>query len=194
MIRTSRRFVFRAALSVTVFLLVGCSGMSPRPMFIEPVQQSTTQHGQCDRPRLPNLIGTDTSAWNWLVFSQHSPLLDWVAQPAHPGDLDLALAWGLYFSQPGQSPLLLQLGTGQLQQLKPSLPDTLQPLIDLHLTTGQALLAEHRQGAQQQLSLQTKIRALELALTQKQSQIDALTAIESQLNVRDTTTAQEDTP
>lgn len=178
-------------LLVITLLLSGCTGMSPR---FEVPFSGTTLQGQCERPLLPDVYDAEASAWHWLTFSQTTPLLGWAALPAHPADPELAFAWALYFSQPGQSPIMLQLGIGQLQQLQPSLPGALQPLIDLHLNAAQALLLEHQHSAQQRLTLENRIQSLQQQLQQKQAQIDALTAIESQLNTRDSGPEQEDTP
>lgn len=177
-------------LAITV-LLTGCTGLTPR---FEVPFSGTTLQGQCERPLLPDVFDTDASAWHWLTFSQTTPLLDWAALPAHPADPELAFAWALYFSQPGQSPMLLQLGIGQLQHLQPSLPGALTPLIDQHLNAAEALLLEHRRSDQRRLTLENRIQSLQQQLQQKQAQIDALTAIESQLNTRDSDPEQEDTP
>jgi len=178
-------------LVVLLFLLSGCAGLSPKPP--EPTTRGTLQ-GQCERPLLPEVFDAESSAWHWLDFSQTTTLLDWAALPAHPADHDLAFAWALYFSQPGQNPVLLQLGIGQLQQLKPNLPASLQPLIELHQSAARALLLDYRQRDRQRQALERQITSLQQALEQKQAQIDALTAIESQLNTRENGPAQEDTP
>lgn len=178
-------------LLVIAGLLSGCTGMPPR---FEVPFSGTTLQGQCERPLLPDVYDAEVSAWHWLTFSQTTSLLSWSTLPAHPADPELAFAWALYFSQPGQSPIMLQLGIGQLQRLQPSLPDALQPLINLHLNAAQALLLEHQHSDQQRLTLENRIQSLQQQLQQKQAQINALTAIESQLNTRDSGPKQEDTP
>lgn len=176
---------------MVLFLLSGCAGLST-----EPQQTSTrsTLQGQCERPLLPDVFDAESSAWHWLDFSQTSPLLNWAALPAHAADDDLAFAWALHFSQPSQNPVLLQLSIGQLQRLKPNLPPSLQPLIGLHESNARALLIEYGQRHQQRQTLESQITSLQQALEQKQAQIDALTAIESQLNTRENGPTQEDTP
>lgn len=182
---------FPVTLVVLLFLLTGCAGLTPEPP--EPITGGTL-HGQCERPLLPDVFDAESSAWHWLEFNQTTPVLDWAALPAHPADHDLAFAWALYFSQPGQNPVLLQLGIGQLQRLKPNLPASVQPLIELHQNAARELLLEYRQRDQQRQALQSQITSLQQALEQKQAQIDALTAIESQLMTRENRPAQEDTP
>lgn len=183
--------IFPLTVLAITLLLAGCSGLTPRP---ETSPSHDLPQGQCERTLLPDIYDAESSAWHWLAFSQTSPLLEWAALPASPANPNLAFAWALYFSQPGQSPLLLQLGTGQLQQLKPSLPDALQPIVDLHQNAAQTLLIKHQQGDLQRLILESRIQALQQELQQKQTQIDALTAIESQLSTRNEAPPQEDTP
>ncbi|WP_028671949.1 hypothetical protein [Saccharospirillum impatiens] len=178
-------------LLLVTLLLTGCTGLTPR---LQTVPSSAVLQGYCERPQLPDIFDAETSTWHWLAFSQTTPLLDWVALPSHPTESDLALAWALYFSQPDQSPVILQLGNGQLQRLRPDLPNALHPLVDLHLNASRVLLLDHQRQARQRLDLEGRIQTLQQELAQKQAQIDALTAIESQLNTRDTGPEQEDTP
>lgn len=191
MIHRSLTRVFPLTLLATALLLAGCAGLTTKP---ESSASANLQQGQCERPLLPDVYDAESSAWHWLGFSQTTTLLEWAALPANPTNPALAFAWALHFSQPGQSPLMLQLGTGQLNQLKPDLPDALQPIVDLHLNTARALLFEHWKSIQQRLALESRIQALRRELQQKQTQIDALTAIESQLNTRNMAPSQEDRP
>lgn len=188
--RTASRS-FPVTLVGLLLLLSGCAGLTTAPP--EPTTRGTLQ-GQCDRPMLPDVFDAESSAWHWLDFSQTTPLLNWAALPAHPADHDLAFAWALYFSKPGQHPVLLQVGIGQLQRLKPNLPASLQPLIALHQNAARQLLLDYRHGDEQRQALERRITSLQQALDQKQAQINALTAIETQLNTRENGPAQEDTP
>lgn len=147
----------------------------------------------CEAPQpLPMLDNSPSARLAWLTLqlqlSDGDAMAAWRALQNYavvdPRDAQLVAA--LVTSRPATPEALRRLGQRTLERLMPSLPSQIQPIIGQAVHYNAAALS--RDAQQRALTAaQQQVRQLATELAEKQRQIDALTAIESQLRNNDVT-------
>lgn len=169
---------------IVTLLLSGCQSLGLRPApagpGLPPSQcqvpatlpalsddQATTVHWL----RLQNAIASGPLPEQWRLLQNYSAF--------EPRQARLAAA--LVTSRPDMPEALRRLGWYSLHQQQAQLPTALQPLVSLVQQHNRAAL-ERDVSRRQLTAVRYRLLQLEQALTEKERQLEALTAIESQLN------------
>lgn len=173
--------LFHCCLPMLV-LLAGCQSLGLR---------STIATGggtdQCVAPiRLPALDDSQNARQAWLnlqlELTTGPPMQQWRALQHYDitDSTSAELIAALVTSRAEMPEALRRLGQHTLQRQQGRLPATVQPIIDQRLQFNRAALERDHNRRQLQASQQQRLQ-LEADLAEKQRQIEALTAIESQL-------------
>lgn len=180
--------LFHYCLPVLV-LLAGCQALGLR---------STTAPGgatdQCIAPtRLPALDNSQNARQAWLhlqlELTTGAQMQQWRALQHYDisDSTSAELIAALVTSRAEMPEALRRLGQHTLQRQQGQLPASVQPIVDQRLQFNSVALERDSNRRQLQASQQQRLQ-LEADLAEKQRQIEALTAIESQLRDDDLST------
>lgn len=166
-----------------LMLLAGCQSLG----WSTPAIRAAGATEQCIAPQpLPQLDDSASARLAWLdlhlELATLPPMLAWRAQQNYTStDLTRTqLVAALVTSRPDSVEPLRRLGQHTLAQFQPRLPATVQPIFNLAQQYNAAVLSLNEQG-RRRAAAEARALGLEAELAEKQRQLEALTAIESQL-------------